>query len=486
MTPTIHWRCSGCGWQPAPLEPPPFRCPAAQPGDGIDHVLARRLEIASAPAPAETGESDARAPFASSESNPFLRYRTLLGSYQTARRRGEADARFVRRVQELDAAIAAVDGSGFRETPLLAADELAAVLRLPAGSLRVKDETGNVSGSHKGRHLFGLMLWLDTAPELAAAGGRLGIASCGNAALAAAVVAAAAERSLEVFVPPDAHPAVARRLIELGARLVPCPRVGEAAGDPCYLRFRQAVEHGVLPFTCQGPENGLVIEGGQTLAWEIVSQLAGVDRAIDRIFVQVGGGALARAIIAGLEEAVTLGALPRMPAVHAVQTTGGAPLARAWRRLAARLLGEKPPPISNTTPDATPYAIPGEAAELAGRLQEVPASEIEAALGYAARHRADFMWPWEALPRSVATGILDDETYDWWAVCRGMLTTGGFPIVASEEQLTRAHELAHEHTAIAADPTGTAGLAGLIAALDDGAVPHDESSAVLFTGVERA
>jgi threonine synthase len=440
-------------------------------------VLARRLEIAASPASAGVGEDPVASPFASTEANPFLRYRTLLGSYQTARRRGESDARFVRRVQELDAAIAAVDGGGFRETPLVAADALAAVLRLPAGSLRVKDETGNVSGSHKGRHLFGLMLWLDTAPELAAAGGRLGIASCGNAALAAAVVAAAAERPLEVFVPPDAHPAVARRLIELGARLVPCPRVGETLGDPCFLRFRQAVEHGVLPFTCQGPENGLVIEGGQTLAWELVSQLLEGGEAIDHLFVQVGGGALASAVILGLEEAVTLGARLRMPAVHAVQTTGGAPLARAWRRLAARLLGEELP--------ANAYVNPAEAAELARRLREVSAAEIEAALEYAARHRADFMWPWEAPPQSIATGILDDETYDWLAVCRGMLATGGFPIVASEEQLARAHELAREHTGIRADPTGTAGLAGLIAALDDEALSHDESCAVLFSGAER-
>jgi hypothetical protein len=30
----------------------------------------------------------------------------------------------------------------------------------------------------------------------------------------------------------------------------------------------------------------------------------------------------------------------------------------------------------------------------------------------------------------VATGILDDETYDWRAVVEGMLTTGGRPLVA--------------------------------------------------------
>ena len=44
--------------------------------------------------------------------------------------------------------------------------------------------------------------------------------------------------------------------------------------------------------------------------------------------------------------------------------------------------------------------------------------------------------------RSIATGILDDETYDWLAVSRAMLDTGGWPLVASEDTLTRAQNLA--------------------------------------------
>ena len=48
-----------------------------------------------------------------------------------------------------------------------------------------------------------------------------------------------------------------------------------------------------------------------------------------------------------------------------------------------------------------------------------PGRPIDAALAYAARHRSDFMWPWEAEPHSVAHGILDDETYDWLAVVAG-------------------------------------------------------------------
>ena len=37
-----------------------------------------------------------------------------------------------------------------------------------------------------------------------------------------------------------------------------------------------------------------------------------------------------------------------------------------------------------------------------------------------ASHRSQFMWPWEEPPHSVASGILDDETYDWLAILRGV------------------------------------------------------------------
>src|SRR6201999_4166713 len=100
-----------------------------------------------------------------------------------------------------------------------------------------------------------------------------------------------------------------------GAKVTRCSRTPGVAGDPAYLRFREAVDAGALPFTCQGNENGLVIEGGETLGWELASQLAAEHESIDRICIQVGGGALASAVIAGLEEACELGVLTRMPRV---------------------------------------------------------------------------------------------------------------------------------------------------------------------------
>ena len=160
--------CAGCGWPAPPRAETPFRCPrAGRPGgDDVDHVLVRRL-----PADAQWPSGD--------EVNPFVRYRSLL----SADDRAESDADFLDIVQRLDDAVAEVDGRGFVVTPFAPNQSLGAW---------VKDETGNVGGSHKGRHLMGLAIWLDVVQIDRSR--PLAIASCGNAALAAAVIARAAAR----------------------------------------------------------------------------------------------------------------------------------------------------------------------------------------------------------------------------------------------------------------------------------------------------
>jgi hypothetical protein len=110
---------------------------------------------------------------------------------------------------------------------------------------------------------------------------------------------------------------------------------------------------------------------------------------------------------------------------------------------------------------------------------------VEETVVYARAHRAEFMWPWEEAPHSVAHGILDDETYDWLAVVRAMLETDGTAVVVDEGILGDANDLGFETTGIPADHTGTSGLAGLMALRRDGSVGDDERVAVLFTGIRR-
>ena len=195
-------------------------------------------------------------------------------------------------------------------------------------------------------------------------------------------------------------------------------------------RFRAAVAAGALPFTCQGNENGLVIEGGETLGWELIAQAP----ALDRVVIQVGGGALASSVISAFNDAFGLGLVDRLPRFDTVQTASCHPLQRAYERVRD--------------------------------------------LDYALRHRSEFMWPWESEPRSVAEGILDDETYDWAAVVRGMMATGGEAIVASEAQLTEANRLARA-AGYDVSATGSAGYAGVLAR------PSQNVTAVLFTGCRR-
>ncbi|HMK10038.1 MAG TPA: pyridoxal-phosphate dependent enzyme [Acidimicrobiales bacterium] len=350
--------------------------------------------------------------------NPFLRYRTLLAAHA----RAEDDAQYVDVVRRLDGSVAEVDGKGFSATPLRFFDDL---------DVWVKDETGNVGGSHKGRHLMGLAIWLDVVSMDHER--PLAIASCGNAAIAASVIARAAGRPLTVYVPTWADDSVVSRLRDRGAAIEVCPRRDDdPPGDPCVHRFREAVAAGAIPFSCQGPDNGLTIDGGRTLAYELVD--AGL--VVDEVVVQVGGGALASSVSQGFAEATALGRLAVPPRLHVVQAEAQAPMVRAWQR-------------------------------------RRPAWRA---------HRSELMWPWEPPGTSVATGILDDEAYDWAAVLDGLEGTGGTAVTVTEDDLLRAHTRAHDVTGLDVSPTGSAGLAGFVALRDAGTIAPTSSAAVLFTG----
>ena len=95
------------------------------------------------------------------------------------------------------------------------------------------------------------------------------------------------------------------------------------------------------------------------------------------------------------------------------------------------------------------------------------------------------MWPWEHEPHSIAHGILDDETYDWAAVVEGTIESGGWPLTVSETRLAEAHRIARAATGIPVDPTGAAGLAGLLELASAGGIGAGERVAVLFSGRER-
>jgi threonine synthase len=424
-------RCAACGTFVDISTPLSWRCPRST---GVDrhHVL----RIQQEPVPL----------LATDDEDPMVAFADRLAWRAFASANGLSADACDELTRRLGRAVRAVDGVEFHRTPLWRADRLSTELRFASdGGVWVKDETGGVGGSHKARHLASIALHLLAAEQLQIAPWGvdrrppLAIASCGNAALAAATLAAALSWPVQVFVPPWANRHVTKRLAALGADVVVCARgADDPPGDPCVHRFRAAVSSGAVPFSVQGPENAWCLDSGRTIGWEIAVELgaAGLPPA-DRLFVQVGGGALATCALEGMADG---GVAPRL---HPVQTSGCAPLARAWERCGGAV----------------------GAREAAQRWDEC-------------------MWPWEDDPVSAASGILDDETYDWVGVVDAMARSGGTPIVVPETLILEAHRLGRHTTDVDVDHTGTAGLAGLLAVREQ--VADDERVVVLFTGRDRS
>lgn len=419
-------RCAVCDTAVDISTPLSWKCPRATETDR-SHVLAF--------------QDDRREVSVADSTNSFLRYQRNLYVDAFGEALGIPENERGRIIADADAAVKRIDGTGFVISPFQREDQLSEELGFSQeGGVWVKDETRNVAGSHKARHIFTELIHLLFAehagrtpwvtPELRP---PLAIASCGNAAIAASTLAASANWPISVFVPVSASEHVLGILQSLNARVVTCPRRDDdPPGDPCVHRFREAVANGAIPFGVQGTENVWCLDGGRTLGWE----MAQTQSDLDRVFIQVGGGAFASCV--GSAFAST----SPHTALHTVQAEGCAPLARAWDNAMK----------SGGTRDAG--------------------------------HRwSQCMWPWENEPRSLADGILDDETYDWISVLNAMTDSGGSPVVATEDQVVNALAVAQRTTSIAVSPTGTAGLAGLLAMREQ--IGDNEKVAVVFSGVLR-
>ena len=126
----------------------------------------------------------------------------------------------------------------------------------------------------------------------------------------------------------------------LGAAVTTCPRrETDPPGDPAVLRFREAVAPGRHPVQRAGAENALCLDGGRTIGWELAAAAAGRRaRSLDRVVVQVGGGALAACTGWGLGPGVRL---------DTVQAERLRPLARAWWRAGRRARDRRRRPVAS-------------------------------------------------------------------------------------------------------------------------------------------
>lgn len=500
MTESITLYCPVCDRHYQPAEGL-WGCPraGAYSGEhggkiGQEHILQKRISGFQAGKP-DAGRSSGQ------RIDPYSLWQEFLASRYILT--GSVYNDLLKRLQQK---LIVLEGDGFFETPLFEEGKITEAAGLAQGRIWIKDETHNITGSHKGRHLFATLLYLEALRLRKKQKEKdiLAIYSCGNAALAASAVARAGDYELHAFVPREVSMVVERMLIERGAVVEKIERSSVGEGDPCYLAFREAVERkGWLPFTCSGNDNWSNIEGGQTLVWEFISRLAEEGQRLDKMIIQVGGGALGRSVIEGWLEFYRLGMVGYLPEFFGCQPEGGFPFVRAYylalkriarhNGLACDLHYERQGDPRKQTAKIREY---GKSGSKSGQRQidqiiqfcrqnfDKPA--MKKSLEYIRDNRQEFMWAWDAgSPHSQAEGILDDITYDWYYLLEGILQSGGRAVVIPEEKIARAYELVRQNTELEVSATGTAGLAGLLELRSASVISPDARVGLFFTGIDR-
>jgi threonine synthase len=210
-------------------------------------------------------------------------------------------------------------------TPLLRVSErVSARLGFNGGRLTIKDEGKNPTGSFKAR---GMAAAISKAKELGIT--EVALASAGNAGSAAAAYAAAAGMRAHIAVPRDVPPV---NLVEMrvgGGDVILVDGLIDEAGRVVH---RQATERGWFELnTLKEPYRQ---EGKKTLGFELAEQGGwGATCLPDVIVFPTGGGTGIVGMWMAFEELGALGWIgPKRPRMVVVQSTGCAPLVRAFEQ----------------------------------------------------------------------------------------------------------------------------------------------------------
>ncbi len=310
------------------------------------------------------------------------------------------------------------------DTPLHAPHRLRDHLDLP--HLLLKDDTGLPSSSLKDRATA--MAMADCARLEV---DHVAAASTGNAAASLAVLAARAGVRATLYVPASAPAAKLAQLELHGADVVRVDGTYDEAFDRSVHDIRT---HGWYSRNCA--YNPLLVEGKKTAALEVARALE--FRAPDAVFVPTGDGCIVSSVAKAFAELVEVGLADAVPAVFGVQAEGAAPLATAWM-----------------TTDGDPAALEPR--------------EVEAAVApVVPRTVAD----------SIAVGVPRNRLKAW---SRAAATGGGF-LTVSDGEIVEAIGLMCRLAGVWAEPSGAAGMAGLVKARASGLIgPHDRA-VVMVTG----
>ena len=204
-------------------------------------------------------------------------------------------------------------------TPLVPADRLAQAIKVPPGTLFIKDESPNPTGSFKAR---GMAVAVSRAVELGAT--SLSAPSAGNAACALAAYAAKAGVEAHVYMPRDVPASFVAQCRAFGAHvhlidglITDCGRASiEDAAK--YVRFDLS--------TLKEPYR---LEGKKTLGYELAEQMGWT--LPDVIVYPTGGGTGLVGMWKAFAEMEAMGWIDsERPRMVSVQSSGCAPIVRAF------------------------------------------------------------------------------------------------------------------------------------------------------------
>ena len=304
-------------------------------------------------------------------------------------------------------------------TPLLKANNLAKKVGLK--NLYLKDETRNPTGSFKDRSMT---VGVSKAQEFGAK--TVAIASSGNAAASLAAYSAKAGLRCVTFVLDFASSAKIAQICLHGADVIKVRTIREDK-DPTVQMLRMVVEkYGWYPCPSFGPFNPYQVEGPKTISYEIIEQLNW--NLPDWIMIPVGSACLFTGVWKGFADFHNLGFINSMPKLAGIQSTGCAPLVRAFKE------GRGPFEVK---PWKHPYTIAGGLADVL---------------------------PWDGDAALVA------------------LRNGGTAEAVSDEEIFKAQRLLASTEGIFAEPSGATSLAGLIKLLNEGTIEENETVVALVTG----
>ena len=212
---------------------------------------------------------------------------------------------------------------GEGDTPLLRLARTGRRIGLP--ELLLKDEGANPTGSFKARGLSAAV-----TRARAAGAARFTLPTAGNAGVAAAAYAARAGATVRVFAPRTTPATILSQIRAYGGELV---LLDGHIGDCGRAARAWSAESGAVDLsTLREPYR---IEGKKTLGLELAVQLDW--RAPDAIIYPTGGGTGLIGMWKAFEELATVGwVTDPMPRFYTVQSTGCAPVVRAFEAGAER------------------------------------------------------------------------------------------------------------------------------------------------------